>query len=521
MFEGFGVGLTVAQSLPAAARPPLLAGQRPARLSDVLPPETRTDAELAVELERVQQLRSRLAGYEVGLVAELAARRPITDDPAPNTPGAASPGWAADPLPSEVSEFFPDELALIVNVSRTEASKLLAVVLDLRHRLTATWAALADGELDWPRARAIAQELGVEKAGQTAPDVVRAVEALVLPQAMELSVSGVRAAVQRELQRLDQQAADRRREQAKKTANVEHRALRDGMARLEVTGTAEQVAAMHATADQLARAAKADGHDRPIGVLRVAALHALITRPWDDTRPPVTAHITVLAPLPALQAACEGGSVGAVDGQPITAAHLRQVLEQLDALCPGGLQAPHGGSLDIGLVDPGTGQLRATLSRSQLERLARRGCRDHPDDATRGGGNCGCAVLGRPEPVDGYRPPIPTDRFVRTRDQHCRMPGCHHRAGWADLDHVIPHAAGGATACDNLCCLCRRHHRLKTHARGWRFTMTPDGALTVTTPSGVTRITRPPGPDWYPGPAPPLLTGQAPDAVPAAEPPPF
>ncbi|MGY1812541.1 DUF222 domain-containing protein [Blastococcus sp. SYSU D00820] len=514
MFEGFGVGLTVAQVLPAATRRPLLAGQRPARLSDVLPPETRTDAELAVELERVQQLRSRLAGYEVGLVAELAARRPVTDDPAPNSPGAASPGWAADPLPSEVSEFFLDELALVLRCHRATATGLLGLSLDLAHRLTATWAALADGELDWPRARVIAQELGVEKAGQTAPDVVRAVEALVLPQAMQLSVSGVRAAVQRELQRLDQEAADRRREQAKKLTNVGHRALGDGMARLEVTGTAEQITAMHATADQLVRAAKADGDDRPIGVLRVEALHALITRPWDDTRAPVTAHITVLAPLPALQAE-GGGAVGAVDGQPITAAHLRQVLEQLDALCPGGLQAPEGGSLDIGLVDPGTGELRATLTRAELDRLARRGCAQHPD------GHCGCPVLDRPEPVDRYRPSIPTDRFVRTRDQHCRMPGCHHRAGWADLDHVIPHAHGGATACDNLCCLCRRHHRLKTHARGWRFTMSPDGELTVTTPSGVTRVTRPPGPDWYPGPAPPGFPGAAPQPIAAAEPPPF
>ncbi len=65
--------------------------------------------------------------------------------------------------------------------------------------------------------------------------------------------------------------------------------------------------------------------------------------------------------------------------------------------------------------------------------------------------------------------------------------------GWADRDHVIPHADGGPTDCANLCCLCRSHHRLKTHARGWRFAMDPDGTLHVTTPSGVTRTTRPPG----------------------------
>ncbi|MCF6742959.1 HNH endonuclease, partial [Blastococcus sp. KM273128] len=79
------------------------------------------------------------------------------------------------------------------------------------------------------------------------------------------------------------------------------------------------------------------------------------------------------------------------------------------------------------------------------------------------------------------------------RDRTCRHPGCTTPAGWADLDHVIAHAAGGATACENLCCLCRRHHRLKTFAPGWTHTLDADGVLTVTTPTGVTRTTRPPG----------------------------
>jgi hypothetical protein len=57
----------------------------------------------------------------------------------------------------------------------------------------------------------------------------------------------------------------------------------------------------------------------------------------------------------------------------------------------------------------------------------------------------------------------------------------------------VPHAEGGPTDCTNLCCLCRRHHRLKTHAAGWIHRMTPDGVLTVTTPSGITRTSRPPG----------------------------
>jgi hypothetical protein len=95
--------------------------------------------------------------------------------------------------------------------------------------------------------------------------------------------------------------------------------------------------------------------------------------------------------------------------------------------------------------------------------------------------------------MDRYDPTPAQRRYLWTRDRTCRHPGCGNRAGWADLDHVVAHADGGATDCTNLCCLCRRHHRLKTHARGWHYVMTSVGVLTVTTPSGVTRVSRPPG----------------------------
>jgi len=118
----------------------------------------------------------------------------------------------------------------------------------------------------------------------------------------------------------------------------------------------------------------------------------------------------------------------------------------------------------------------------------RRGCQDHPP-----GTDCGCGLVDRPPAVDRYRPSDPQYRFVRTRDRRCRMPGCTTRAAWADVDHVVAHCEGGASDCANLCCLCRRHHRLKTFGRGWSFVMASDGTLVVTTPSGITRIDRPPG----------------------------
>jgi hypothetical protein len=199
------------------------------------------------------------------------------------------------------------------------------------------------------------------------------------------------------------------------------------------------------------------------------------------------AELTVVAPLDALRASSRPQPVAEVSGQPITAAHVRELLRRLDALCPGGLQAPIGGTLTIALVESATGELRAAVTRPELERLARRGCRTHPES------DCECPVVDRPPPVSRYRPSASQRRFLRIRDRTCRHPGCANRAGWADLDHVVPHARGGPTDCANLCCLCRRHHRLKTHARGWRFAMTADGVLSVTTPGGITRTTRPPG----------------------------
>ena len=199
-----------------------------------------------------------------------------------------------------------------------------------------------------------------------------------------------------------------------------------------------------------------------------------------------------------------------MNGRPITAAHLRELLRDLDSLCPGGLQAPLDGSLTIAITE--SGELRAAITRRELERLARRGCRRHPTE------ECACPVLDRPSPVDRYRPTPSHYCYVRTRDRSCRHPGCGNRAGWADLDHVVPHGAGGPTDCANLCCLCRRHHRLKTVAPGWRFVMQDDGTLSVTTPTGITRTTRPPGLD--------LLRhhlGVPPDPPPGADddPPPF
>jgi hypothetical protein len=345
---------------------------------------------------------------------------------------------------------------------------------------------------------------------------VAAVEAAVLPAAASLSIRRLKARLRQELAARDAAASDRRRERAHRAVTVRRRPVGDGISELVAGMPDELAAACQATVDELAWRAHRAGDARPIGMLRVGILADLVLRPWLAPEP-VAATIEVQVPLGALtperflvagaplpsafQAESLPGSTsgpasegwprpggvaeptGTVAGTPITAAHVRDLLAQLDAA---GLHTPPGGSLSFSFTDD-TGALQAVATLRELRQAARRGCPSHP------AGACGCAVLTRPAPTTAYTPTAPQDRFLTTRDRSCRHPGCDNRAGWADADHVVPHADGGDTDCANLCCLCRRHHRLKTFAPGWTYAMTSDGILTVTAPSGVTRTSRPPG----------------------------
>jgi hypothetical protein len=103
-----------------------------------------------------------------------------------------------------------------------------------------------------------------------------------------------------------------------------------------------------------------------------------------------------------------------------------------------------------------------------------------------------------------YQPSAALERAVRCRDLTCRFPGCSRPAVVCDLDHTVPFnhdnpATGGLTVAENLKCLCRQHHRLKTFG-GWRDRQLADGTVIWTSPTGRTYRTTPAGTDLFPQP---------------------
>jgi hypothetical protein len=168
----------------------------------------------------------------------------------------------------------------------------------------------------------------------------------------------------------------------------------------------------------------------------------------------------------------------------------RQDLAHLLSLTGGGGLADRP---RIALTDALSGALLALTDLPALRRTGTCGtsdCRRHPE-------SCAHDLTGRPGleppgPTDAYRPSAALDRWVRARDRRCRFPGCRRRVPrGGELDHHRPYPLGPTSAA-NLAGYCTTDHRGKHQAPGWTHTLTADGTLTVTTPTGLTAVTTPP-----------------------------
>jgi Domain of unknown function (DUF222) len=293
-------------------------------------------------------------------------------------------------------EFVADEVAVELRASRAAAARRVALAADLE-RLPATAAALAAGQIDVGKARAVADAVRVLDA-----DRVAAVEAVGAARAAEVTVGQLQAWLARRVLAADPAGADRRHEAAVADRRVAVTPMPDGMAELWALLPADAAAGAYRAVDDLARSTGAPDDPRSMDQRRADALADMLA----GGRGPADTQIQVTVPLATL--------AGAAD-------------------LPGEL--------------PGHGPIPASMARRLAADGVWRWLRTDLAGVV-------CDAGRR-----SYRPPPALAALVRGRDQTCRFPGCRHPAGRADLDHTVPYPAG-PTGRDNLGTMCRHQQRL-------------------------------------------------------------
>jgi hypothetical protein len=328
-------------------------------------------------------------------------------------------------------QFVADEIAAELRLSRVAATTRLGLAMDL-DRLPAIGTAMAEGRLDLPKARAIADAVAVLD-----PPVAVVVADKAVERATRQTVGELRALLRRAVLKADPGAAEARHAQLVADRRVTVTAVSDGMAELWALLPADAAARAFTAVDAVARAAASPADQRTADQRRADALVDLVT---GSTAAP-TSRVHVTLPLATLVAARADGpeQPGELAGiGPIPAPMARQ------------------------LAADGLWRWLATGHDGTILDAGRR----------------------------SYRPPPALADLIRGRDRTCRFPGCRQPAHRCDLDHTVPHP-DGRTAADNLAALCRHHHRAK-HEGGWTVEQNPAGHFTWTSPTGRTYTTGPP-----------------------------
>jgi Domain of unknown function (DUF222) len=406
------------------------------------------------------------------------------------------PALVGERLQAGASEFAVDELAAELRLSRCAAGARLVLAVTLAERLPGTAAALAAGEVDLPKVRAVA-----DVTDRVEAPLALAVEQRVLPKAAGQTVGQLRAALTRAVLAVDPAGAQTRHERAVVDRRVAVSALPDGMAELWALLPAPAASAVYTAIDQHARR---PGHpaDVPMDARRADALVELITRPA------VPAHTD--------QAASPSGAAPAGSLVPADAdSALVDTANRAGASAPptpGPPSAEDAERAAVGVETHGAPARRlAPLVQITVAATTLLGLDDQPGELA--GHGPVPAAMARQLAADpsgtwrriltdpttgmvldvshrGYRPPRPLARFITARDGTCRFPGCRQPARRCDLDHVTPWP-DGPTSATNMIAVCRHHHRLKHSAR-WHVAAARDGTVTWSAPTGRTYTTRPP-----------------------------
>jgi len=353
-----------------------------------------------------------------------------------------------------VSEFAVAEFGTALGLSAGSGRHLFAHALELAHRLPRVWARVQAGDLAPWRARRIADEtltLSAEAAGW--------VDVAVAPFAHRVGVAQTQRTVQEAIARFmpDHAAELRVRAAEQRYFTIDHDQVSfAGTARvhgeLDLADALDLEDAITTGAEQL----KALGNTESLDIRRSLAVGVL-------ARGQQTLDLT------------EGGFEDRPARTSTTRAREVVLFVHLseDAIRSGHPDVPvwlenAGGQLLT------AGQIADWCGRPDTDKVTVKPVVD----------------LNVPLAADGYEVPARIAEAVHLRDRTCVFPWCQRPARRCDLDHVIPYdpdGPPGQTCTDNLACLCRLHHRMKTHG-GWSYAMIQPGAFLWRSPLGYTYL---------------------------------
>ncbi len=306
------------------------------------------------------------------------------------------------------------DMARLLVVSEQRVWGILHDARTLRDRTPRVWSAFRAGSIDAAKAAAIAAT--VEKLQTT--EARRAVDHSAVDYAKTHTVAELRPWLRRLRARLEPQKVEDETARAIDERRVSVTHNDDGTSwfnALLPTGVAVAIEA------RLTRAAKAlpaidaetGDRDRRTRDQKQADLIAHWLTSCTGTETDIRAEIAISIPATDLIGLTNGPGTLLADGEPVTNSWVRELAQSEHTILRRLVLDPMGRVLDTTVLS--------------------------------------------------YRPPESLRQALRWRDGTCRVAGCRAPATNSDQDHQLAFDRGGTTSADNLRCLCRKHHNMKSH----------------------------------------------------------
>jgi hypothetical protein len=380
-----------------------------------------------------------------------------------------------------VAEFCVAELGTVLGISSTAAKKLIGQALELRHRLPRLWEQVHAGLVPAWRARAVA-DTTIHSSPALTAEAAGFVDAQVAAVAGRIGQAQLDRLVAETIKRYDLATADPAADPEDGWQHVDPRPVTVNKDDVHYAGTMRIEAEVDlADALDLDRAVahhaatqKALGSELSLDARRAKALGDLAR---------TQTALDLLATDSGVEARTSTTddtltAEGTDDGEPnLPAAREVVIHAHFDASMSG----------DATVFGP-TGRMENGQRLVLLDQV-RSWCADSRTKVT----IKPVIDLNTQLTAQGYKIPDRIREQVQLRDRTCVFPRCTRPARGCDIDHVIAYdhdadAEGrpqpGPTQTDNLACLCRFHHRLKTHS-AWRYETTAPGVFVWTSPHGL------------------------------------